>query len=67
MEHSQDKSNEEQPGQLRQADVMRGPSFDEVEEVIGDWLIDPDNGVTYNDGAYAELLSRLRPLFKDHA
>jgi hypothetical protein len=46
---------------------MRGPSLSEVEEVIGDWLIDPDHGVTYNDGAYAELLNRLRPLFEDPA
>lgn len=27
MEHSQDKSNEERPGQLRQADVSGGPSW----------------------------------------
>jgi hypothetical protein len=66
MKAKQDKSTRRNRADGNRA-VMRGPSLSEVEEVIGDWLIDPDHGVTYNDGAYAELLNRLRPLFEDPA
>lgn len=31
-----------------------------VDEELDEWLIDPDNGVTYNDGAVRNLISQFR-------
>ena len=66
MKAKQDKSTKRNRADGNRV-VMRGPSFSEVEEVIGEWLIDPDHGVTYNDGALHELFNRLRSLFEDPA
>jgi hypothetical protein len=63
MEQKQDISKEQNRADGNRA-VMGRPviPLEEAKEVIEDWIIDADHGVTYNDGALRELLLRLDAL-----